>query len=653
MCGICGVVDRCVRRPATEMEQSVRRMLAATSHRGPHGNACAVRRDLAMAVNRLAIRGIDQPQPPLIEHESGVIVACNGEIDNHRELRRMLAEHGHVVTLDTDVAVIAPLYLEKGLGFLEHLQGVFALALWDGHRRRLVLARDRVGERHLHYSIAGDCVIFASELAALLASRQLPAHLDSSGVAHFLRWGYCASPRSPLRDVRKVGSGEMVVFEPEGIIKHQHYWTFPELGVGPAQPSLQTFDDIFRAAIMRQSDVEAEYGVLLSGGVDSALIAAVARATRPDKRLPAYCVRFAEASYDEGEPAARVARELGCEFVPVTISAAEVPATLQELIRSTGELLADPAWIPLSLVARRAAQDVRMLLSGEGADELFGGYPTYLGAHWAARYASLPRPIQATLRTLVESLPASDKKMPVSFLLKRFVSGQGLNDLARHLLWTSVITPEWLRRLGIDPPTIGCQTSVQSAVDVVQRYDFEHSLPDALMAKSDQGSMLHAVEIRAPFLDRDVIEFAATLPVEARVRGMITKPFLKRYASGYLPHAIVSRRKRGLSVPLSAWLRGPLQEWTQARLNHAGLADAGIDRSAAQQLFAEHLRRQADHARAIWTLIVLSEWLEWLRENRAAPLIAALGNFGAVQQGLEGLEIAAAPAEVARAKSAP
>ncbi|MGH8147457.1 MAG: asparagine synthase (glutamine-hydrolyzing) [Rhodanobacteraceae bacterium] len=640
MCGICGVVNWRGRRPAPEMEQSVRAMLDATSHRGPHGNACAVREDLAMAVNRLAIRGVDRPQPPLIEHDSGIIVACNGEIDNHRELRQMLAGCGHAVTLDTDVAVIAPLYLEKGLSFLEDLQGVFALALWDERCRRLILARDRAGERHLYYAITDDRVVFASELAALLASRQVPVQLDARGVAQFLRSGYCTSPRSPLRDMRKVGPGQLLVLEPEAIIKHQRYWILPEHSTAPTQPQRRSFDGIFRAAVARQTDVDVDYGVLLSGGVDSALIAAVARGVRPETRLPAYCIRFAEASYDEGEPAARVARDLGCEFVPVTVSAADVPKMLRELVRGTGELLADPAWIPMSLVARRAAQDVRMLLSGEGADELFGGYPTYLGARWAGLYARLPQPVRAASRVLVDALPASDKKMPVSFLLKRFVRGQGMDDVARHLLWTSAITPEWLLRLGIKLPADAPRPHAESGINAIQRYDFEHSLPDALMAKSDRGSMLHAVEIRAPFLDREVIEFATALPLAARIRGLTTKPFLKRYAMGYLPRAIVNRRKRGLSVPLSAWLRGPLQTWAQVRLGHAALADAGIDTIVTQQLFAEHLERHADHARAIWTLIVLSEWLEWLREIRAAPLIAEVGHLATVQQESAGPDFA-------------
>ena len=592
-------------------------MLHAMAHRGPHGAACAVRDELVLATNRLAIRGIGQVQPPLIEHGSGVVVACNGEIDNHAELRQTLAARGHHITLGTDIAVIAPLYLEHGLHFLEHLDGVFALALWDARNHRLILARDRAGERHLHYAIEDDKILFASELAALRASRLVDPRLDARGVAQFLRSGYCASPRSPLRDVRKLSPGEMIVVEPAGLLQHRRYWTMPAWCAATRQPAAQTFDRIFRRAVACQSDVDVDYGVLLSGGIDSALIAAVARAVRPNRSLPAYCARFAETSYDEGEPAARVARDLGCEFVPVMVAAEDVPGTLRDLVRGTGELLADPAWIPMSRVAQRAAQDVPMVLSGEGADELFGGYPTYLGARWARFYAELPRPLRSVSRVFVESLPASDRKMPVSFLLKRFIRGQDLDVVARHLLWTSSISPEWLQRLGIEPTVDDHPSRVEPAVDAVQRHDFEHLLPDSLMAKSDRGGMLHAVEVRAPFLDRKVIEFAATLPLDARIRGLTTKTFLKRYASNYLPRAIVNRRKRGLSVPLAAWLRGPLHSWAQARLEHAALADAGIDQTVARQLLAEHTGRRKDNARAVWTLIVLSEWLEWLRDGEA------------------------------------
>jgi asparagine synthase (glutamine-hydrolysing) len=623
MCGIGGLLNRGADRPAAQLAQKARAMLAAMAHRGPQGDAFFARDNLAIACNRLAIRGVEQHQPPLIEHAAGIVVACNGEIDNHRELRRELADAGHAITLTTDVAVIAPLYLEKGLGFLEHLHGVFALALWDARHQRLILARDRGGERHLYYSVADNVVSFASELAGLLTAQDAPAQLDRDGLARYLRSGYCPSPHSPLKNIRKVAPGEMIVVEPAGIA-HRRYWDMPAGNPSAPMPATQDFDPVFRAAIARQSDIDVDYGVLLSGGIDSALMTAVARSVRPDKKTTAYCIRFAEASFDEGQYAAELAQQMGCDFVPVNVSAEDFPVALRELIQATGEPLADPAWIPLSLVTRRASQDVRVLLAGEGADELFGGYPTYLGAQWSSRYARLPAPVKALCEKLIEAVPASDKKVTLSFLLKRFIRGQELDGLARHLLWTASISPEWLRRLGVEPPVDDTRHASLALLDAIQRYDFGHSLPDALMAKADRGGMLHGVEIRAPFLDQAVIEFAARLPAQARVRGLTTKAFLKRYALDYVPASVVTRRKRGLSVPLASWLRGPLREWAQMQLSSKLLGEAGIDTRAARELFDAHQARAGDHARAIWTLIVLSEWLQWLdrRAGLSAPALS-------------------------------
>ncbi|HLI19226.1 MAG TPA: asparagine synthase (glutamine-hydrolyzing) [Rhodanobacteraceae bacterium] len=615
MCGICGIVHLGERMAGGEWS-CVAAMLHAMRHRGPDGNACLARGNVVMATNRLAIRHTHELQPPLLEYD-GIVVACNGEIDNHRELRRMLAGRGHDGLPGTDVGVIAPLYLEQGPDFLEALRGAFALALWDTRRQRLVLARDRAGERHLLYTVAGHRVAFASEPAALTQAVEGPARPNPRALAHYLRSGYCAASSSAVGGLRKVQPGEAVVVDGSGVACRR-YWTLPPFRAVASPSPQRTFDRLLRDAVERQSDVDVDYGVLLSGGVDSALVTALLRRARPARGLPAYCARFAEASFDEGEVARRVARELGCEFVPVTVMAEDFPRHLRALIATTGELIADPAWIPVSRVAERASHDVRMLFAGEGADELFGGYPTYLGARWAPHYARLPAWTRRLICGAVEAWPVTDKKVAVSFLLKRFVQVHSGGGIAQHVSWTASIAREWLRRLGVEPPEVQNQEGSTALLDTVQRYDFAHLLPEAYLAKADRGAMLHGMEIRTPFLDREVIEFASSLPVKARVRGLTTKPFLKRYALGYLPRSVVLRRKRGLSVPLSTWLRGPLHEWARSRLGSGALAQAGIDTSEALALLGEHERRREDHARAIWTLIVLSEWLEWLRKNDSA-----------------------------------
>ncbi|MDP9122452.1 MAG: asparagine synthase C-terminal domain-containing protein, partial [Acidobacteriota bacterium] len=257
-------------------------------------------------------------------------------------------------------------------------------------------------------------------------------------------------------------------------------------------------------------------------------------------------------------------------------------------------------------------QEVRVGLVGEGGDELFGGYPTYTGAWLGERYAQLPRPLRQLAARAVQALPPSDKKVTLSFLLKRFVDGADLSGLERHLLWTSNLSPQILARLGLSLHRAVRPASPAGALlDRLQQNDLETTLAEGLLTKADRSSMHFALELRAPFLDRDVMELAARLTPRQRIAGFETKVFLKRYARRYLPRWVVQRRKRGLSVPLASWLRGPLAPWAYDRLSSGLLEAAGVDPRAALALFEEHRERRADHARALWALIVLAEWLEW------------------------------------------
>jgi len=371
-----------------------------------------------------------------------------------------------------------------------------------------------------------------------------------------------------------------------------------------------------KGAVERATDVDVEFGIFLSGGLDSSLLAAVCRSVRPERRPPAFVVRFDEDSYDEGDAAAGVARALGLELVPAWLRAEEVPALLRTLVAGAGEPLADPAWLPLARLAERASRDVRTALGGEGADELFGGYPTYLGAQLAGGWLRLPAPVRRGLARGVEAWPASERKVTLGFLLKRFVREAERGGLERHRAWQSSIPPEVRARLGAKGLASRLEEPAPEALlDHLQRYDVEHSLAEALLTKADRGGMRSGLELRAPFLDPGVLAFAATLPRDERVRGLTTKPFLKRYALRHLPRAVVKRRKRGLSVPLAGWLRGPLGTWADRTLAEDRLAGLGIPARATRALLASHGRGEADHARALWTLLVLSEWLAWCERS--------------------------------------
>lgn len=614
MCGICGLVVPTGMEDGNSIQLQVIKMVDALMHRGPNDTGIDGDQSAIFGMTRLAIRGLNDGKQPIVDRASGVIMACNGEIDNHLELREWLLDRGRTVEQSTDVAVIPALYLELGDAFVERLKGAFAIAIWDPRNKKLLLARDRAGERPLFYSINDGIVAFASLIAALVSPGSHVFNISTNAVHSYLQSGFFVAPDTPFKGIQKVSPGEVVTIDAIGI-QRRRYWRWNAVQTTKQVGSLDAFDEIFRESVWRQSEIDVDFGLFLSGGLDSSLITAVTRSIRPEKALKAYSLRFSEASYDEGHYAEQVANTLGVEFVPVWVRPEDFPPTIAKLVRQVGEPLADPAWVPSALLARRAAQDVRVALVGEGADELFGGYPTYFGAGLAGYYARLPDPVRSLIRGAVESWPASDKKVTIAFLLKRFIQGDELDFLGRHILWTSCISPAILNRLGVTPPLITRPSYVSAEMlDRLQQHDLETSLAEGLLTKADRASMKSALELRAPFLDQEVMEFAASLPEKERIHRLQTKVFLKRYALRYLPKEIVHRKKRGLSVPLSSWLREPLFEWAQSKLSSPLLERVGVNRYVALDLLQEHRQRKADHARSIWTLIVLSEWLEWVSE---------------------------------------
>jgi asparagine synthase (glutamine-hydrolysing) len=611
MCGICGILGFEVPSEPERLRAAVDAMLDALRHRGPNAIAASGTDTARLGATRLAVRGIDAPSQPSVDPHSGVIVVCNGEIDNHRELRRWLEDRGRPVPPGSDVEVLPGLYLELGDAFVERLVGAFAIAVWDPRTQRALLARDRAGERPLFFNTTPGRLRFASEIAALLADGDPQrTTLSPTAIRGYLQFGNFAAPRSPFLEFEKVAPGERILFDRQGL-RRERYWRWPITRTQKQPPSLDEFDGIFREAVRRQSDVDIDFAVFLSGGLDSSLVAAVTRSLRPERPLRAYTVRFDVDSFDEGEFAGAVARRLGMEQESVWVRPEDLQTELPALVRRVGEPLADPAWLPAALLARQAAKDYRMTLVGEGADELFGGYPTYIGARLAEKYGRLPGPVRGLLRRAIEAIPASEKKVTISYLLKRFVQGAELEGMARHQLWNSNISPELLRRLGVEPVGLpGEDPQGPELLDRVQQWDLEVPLAEGLLTKADRASMSFALELRAPFLDEAVMDFASRLPVSERVSGFTTKVFLKRYALRYLPREIVHRRKRGLSVPLGRWLRGPLRDWAEATLAPAHLEPLGLRAAGAREIFQEHLARKADHARALWTLIVLSHWYQ-------------------------------------------
>lgn len=613
MCGISGLLSIGQAGRLREARSQVNAMLRAMRHRGPDGEESIDCPHGALGAGRLAIRGLVNGSQPIVDEETGVIAVCNGEIDNHRELRVWLAQRGVTVVKDTDVAVIPGLYIELGERFVERMEGAFACAVYDPRCGKLILARDRAGERPLFYWTIDGLFGFASELAGLLAVSAPPPFCPDS-IGEYLRFGFVSAPNTPFRGVQKLGPGESIVLDlNDGGEAKRRYWRWSAVETPKSPVSIDDFDLVFREAVRRQSDVDVPYGVFLSGGVDSSLVSSVLRSLRPDSSITAYTLRFREESYDEGDYASRVAALYGFHERDIWVGPDDLRQEVERLISGCKEPLGDPAWAPAALCAKAASAEIKLALAGEGADELFGGYPTYLGIGLAERYARLPGWFQRGIATLVEHWPHSDKKVPISYLIKRFIQGVEQSPLARHRLWTSHTAPPLVSRLmGTEDRLRESAKPGGSALDIIQRYDLENSLADGLLTKADRAGMSTGVEVRTPFLDTLILEISAGLPAPDRVNGLVTKAFLKRYALRYLPKDIVQRRKRGLSVPLSKWLRGPLHDWTHSRLAASRLSALGIDTELALQLFQDHCSQQAEHTRTVWSLALLDVWLESL-----------------------------------------
>ena len=615
MCGISGVVGFSGFDPISARKR-VAGALARMGHRGPDGVGM---RDAAGAVfgaARLVVRGPRGGLQPLVG-PGGWLVACNGEIDNHRALRRDLEAKEHEIEGESDVDVLPFLFAEFGRAAVEMIDGPFALAAWNPATRRLILARDRAGEKPLFFHQGEHRVWFASELAAIASDPALELEVDRGAISAFLQRGFFTSPATPVVGVSKVAPGEVVEFGESSLLRARVANWIPRATSG-APPTVESFARAFHAAVRSQAEVDVPYGVFLSGGLDSSLVAASAVRSASAPPRTAFCVRFHESSYDEGERARHVARALGLPLEEVWLGSSELRAIVEDLVVTAGEPLADPAWAPTAALSRLARSSVGMVMCGEGADEVLGGYPTYLGIGLARGFSRLPRPMRIALVATALRMPDSEKKVTLPFLVKRFVRYVDLDPVARHRAWTGFADEAALSSLGLEAPVEPTISGDRlGELSRIQKLDYDGLLSECLMTKSDRAAMRYGLELRCPFLDRHVLELAAEIPESERVRGFETKIFLKKLARTLLPESVVAARKRGLSVPISAWLRTELSDWAGDRLSDSCLHDAGIEPARALALLEAHRRRQADLGRPIWALAVLATWLRWFRERRS------------------------------------
>jgi asparagine synthase (glutamine-hydrolysing) len=599
-------------------------MAASLHHRGPDGARLLRSARCALGATRLRIVDpTEQADQPFVSPDGENWLACNGEIYNAGDLRRRYCDYPY--RSHVDIETILPAYRAHGLDVFSELDGMFAIAIWDARRGTLVLARDRAGEKPLFYARIGQELWFASEMQALLEHPGLTREIDEVAVSQYLKLGYPLEPRTLFAGIRRVESGTALVMDAAGLRVHR-YWEPRDFvrqhHSAPAADEIEELRRLLDAAVRRQLVADASIGVFLSGGLDSSLIAAISSQALGRDQVTSFTARFDALSYDEGESATRTAQLAGTRHVDVPCGSEQLLHALRSVSGRNAEPVSDPAILPTFLLAETASRHVRVVLSGEGADELLGGYPTYIGHKAAEHLARAPRWLKRGCTRLVEALPVSDRKVSLEFLLKRFVHGFELPWPERHVRWFGASggtmsldahhADAWLGPLFEGFRDLDPQRGPML-------FDYLTYLPDQLLVKMDRATMLNSIEGRAPFLDRSLSAFAFGVAPEFKVRGWTTKWLLKQAARTWLPHDLLARRKRGLSVPIANLLNAELRETAdrllaRTRLDKHGLMDAAV----AKRMLDEHRSGRANHAGALWSAIMLQLWLERWQPSLAA-----------------------------------
>jgi asparagine synthase (glutamine-hydrolysing) len=610
MCGIYGRVGR----DDAGLRSSLAAMSATLVHRGPDGDGAAILDGAALGCRRLAIIDVAGGAQPLTNETGDVVVVCNGEIYNHTVLRRELAARGHRFRTSSDAEVVPHLYEERGPAFVDALDGMFAVAIWDVRHRRLVLVRDRMGEKPLFYALTPGGFFFASEPKALLASGQVSRAPCWDALASYLRTGWTPPTESAFAEIAKLPPGGRLVLEGEDL-QVDRYWQVapllaePALDVGldeAARAVRERLEHAVDAALMADVPV----GVFLSGGLDSTAITALACRRRP---VATFALGFDAPGFDERAPAAQVAHDLGTRHHTLAISPSLFLEGVRDLAPLMDEPLADAALVPTFLLARFARTEVKVVLTGEGGDELFAGYPTYVGGALAARWRRLPAVVRRMLVAAAPALGASRGNTTVRYLVRRFLESADAPPAARHRAWTGCLTAESLAAVATpggplhpssDPEALPARTEI----DALLAQDLTGYLPDDLLPKLDRATMAASLEGRAPFLDHHLVELACHLPIESKLRGLATKRVLRRAVADVVPPAILRRVKRGLTVPLAEWLAGPLRLFAVEKLD--SLDPTVFRRDAVRALLDEHVAGRRDNRKELWSLIMLQLWRE-------------------------------------------
>ena len=621
---MCGIVGIAFNDDRLEPDRALVQALGATvGHRGPDGEGYHTAPGIALGARRLAVIDLTGGQQPMSSTDGSITVVFNGEIYNYKEVRAALVASGHHFRSAADTEVLVHLYEERGLDCLQELRGMFAFALWDGRRRRLLLARDRMGQKPLHYTKLRDRLLFGSEIKSILQDPGVERSVDRHALDQYLTWEYVPGGRTIFRGIERLPPGHRLVWE-KGRVEIEPYWQprwDPDHPRSAAEWA-EAFGHALREAVRLHLTSDVPLGIFLSGGLDSSAILALAREVS-NAELSTFSLGFADASYDERRFARLVAERYGTHHREYTLDAPD-DGLVRRVCASFDEPFADASAIPTFVLAAHARRHVTVALGGDGGDELLGGYDWYRAERVARYYQALPAAWQRHLTgPLLTRIPASTRKKGLGERLRRFGAGFEHPTALGHARWRAFLTPAEKAELYAPDlrhalaGTSGYEPELEvaarfSSLDPIRRAlgrDMMTYLPDDILTKVDRASMASSLEVRSPFLDGEVVELACLMPPELKIRGGRTKILLREILRDRVPPPILRREKQGFSPPMRSWLRKELRDLARDCLDPERIRRRGwFDPTVVHGWLDSHLEGRRNYAHRLWPLIVFELW---------------------------------------------
>jgi len=618
MCGICGQFNFGSQAPVRRAD--VEAMMQSIVHRGPDDEGYFIHGPLGFGFRRLSIIDLAGGHQPMSDREESVWVIFNGEIYNFPELKSELQSHGHIFRTNCDTEVIIHGYKQWGDEVLNHLNGMFGLAIWDVHERRLVIARDPFGIKLIYYRIDGDTLYFGSEIRPIRALMPGKAEVDATSLDLFLSYRFTPSPYTILKGVRKLAPGTKLAVQ-DGVCEVSRWYQFKPQPFVPAKSPAEAKEEllsIYKVAIKRQLISDVPLGLLLSGGIDSGLLLALMNLNGTS--WPTYTVGYGSSfAGDELEDAAETARVLGSTHSSITITKSVFEEALPRIVATLEEPIAASSIVPMYFVCQRARQDVKVALVGQGPDELFGGYQRHLGVRYGAIWAGLPGWVRGPISSTVAALPRNET-------MKRGVYSLAIPDRMRryqHVL--ALLRRDQIERLfqegllprDADDTILRCWEDMGELMEGtdelggLQFLEMRSTLPDELLMYADKLSMAHGLELRVPFVDKEIVEYVERLPASLKVRNGARKWLHRRVCREFLPESIVRRPKRGFAVNVvDDWFRGVINnKMVESFFERSSRIYQYLRPQAVRELFEQHAAGRHDNHKVLFSLVLFEEWL--------------------------------------------